>query len=84
MSHYKAPENTRKPRVFFFISEGIKWEYGSETGKPKVSFSGAQKEIFHGRGGFMESGHFDKYFIKKHIKKDSAKKNLGVFSSRYS
>ena len=26
--------------------------------------SGAQPEIFQGRGGFVELGHFDKLFVK--------------------
>ena len=35
----------------------------------KVDFvtihAGAQPEILQGRGGFVESRHFDKYFVKK-------------------
>ena len=30
----------------------------------KNTFSGAQPEIFQGRGGFVELGHFNKYFVK--------------------
>ena len=41
--------------------------------KPVLSFkfqiicltTGAQPEIFQGRGGFVKLGHFDKHFIKK-------------------
>ena len=41
--------------------------------------------MFRGRGGFVESGHFDKYFVKKtQERKGPAGKNLGVFSPRYS
>ena len=37
-----------------------------------VSFlhAGAQPEIFQGRGGFVELGHLDKYFVKNTGKKD--------------
>ena len=35
------------------------------------SFAGAQSEIFQSRGGFVESGHFDKYFVKKAQGKES-------------
>ena len=35
---------------------------------------GAQPELFQGRGSFVESGHFDKYFVKKHKKKRPAGK----------
>ena len=31
--------------------------------------AGAQRDIFQGRGGFVELGHFDKSFIKNTIKK---------------
>ena len=42
--------------------------------------AGAQPEIFQGRGGFVELGHFDKHFVKHTRKKDPAGKNFGVFS----
>ena len=45
--------------------------------------TGAQPEIFQGRGGFVELGHFDKLFVKN-TKKSPAEKNFGAFSSRYS
>ena len=45
--------------------------------------AGAQPETFQGRGGFMELGHFDKYFVKNTRKKGPAGKNFGVFSPRY-
>ena len=47
-------------------------------------FTGAQLEIFQGRGGFVKLGHFDKQFIKKSRKKAPHMKNSGVFSLRYS
>ena len=31
--------------------------------------SGAQPEIFQGRGGFVELGHFNKHFLKNTRKK---------------
>ena len=42
--------------------------------------SGTQLELFQGRGGFVESGHFDEYFVNKHNKKRPRRENLGVFS----
>ena len=47
----------------------------------KHTNSGAQPEIFQGREGFVESGHFDKYFIKKHKEKRPCKENFGSFFS---
>ena len=41
--------------------------------------SGAQPEIFQGRGGFMKLGHFDKHFIKKSRKKVPHGKYLKFF-----
>ena len=35
--------------------------------------SGAQPEIFQGRGGFLKLGHFDKHYIKKSRKKAQRK-----------
>ena len=46
--------------------------------------TGAQQEIFQGRGGFVELGHLDKHFVKNTRKKGAAGKNFGVFSPRYS
>ena len=45
------------------------------------SRSGAQSEIFQSRGGFVELGHFDKYFVKYSRKKGSAGKNFEVLFS---
>ena len=36
--------------------------------------TGAQPEIFQGRGGFVKLGHFDKHFVKNSRKKDPAGK----------
>ena len=44
--------------------------------------SGPQPGIFHGRGGFVELGHFDKHFFKNARKIGPAGKNFGVFSPR--
>ena len=41
--------------------------------------SGAQPEIFQGRGGFVELGHFNKYFVKNTIKKAPQGKILEFF-----
>ena len=41
---------------------------------------GAQSEMFQGRGGFAEAGHFNKFFVKNTIKKGPAGKNFGAFS----
>ena len=46
-------------------------------------YTGAQPEIFHGRGGSVELWHFDKPFVKN-TRKGSAGKNFGAFSPRYS
>ena len=46
-----------------------------------ISNTGAQPEIFQGRGGFVNLGHFDKYFIKKSRKKAPQGKILEVFFS---
>ena len=44
--------------------------------------AGAQPEFFQGRGGFVELGHFDKYFVNNTRKKGPARKNFGVFFSK--
>ena len=41
--------------------------------------SGAQPEIFQGRGGFVKLGHFDKHVIKKLRKKAPQGKDLEFF-----
>ena len=46
--------------------------------------TGAQPEIFQGRGGLVEFGHFNKYFVKNARKKKSRKERFLVFSPRYS
>ena len=46
-------------------------------------YTGAQSEIFQGRGGLVGLGHFYKHFVKNTKKKDPAGQNLGVFSPRY-
>ena len=45
--------------------------------------SGAQPEVFHDRGGFLEKGEFDKQFIYNTQKKGLVDKNFGVFSPGY-
>ena len=42
---------------------------------------GTQPELFQGRGGFMELGHFDKHLIKKTRKKGPAGKDFRLFFS---
>ena len=44
-----------------------------------VGKAAAQPEIFQGRGGFAELGHFDKLFVKN-TKKAYAGKYFGGFS----
>ena len=44
----------------------------------------AQAEIFRGRGGLLEWGHFDRRFMLDTRKKGLAGKTFGVFSPRYS
>ena len=43
---------------------------------------GVKPEIFQGIGGFVESEHSDKYFIKK--KKKAQQRKFGSFRPRYS
>ena len=43
--------------------------------------SGAQSEIFQSMGGFVELGHFDKYFVKFSRKKGPPGKKFEVFFS---
>ena len=44
-----------------------------------ITKSGAQPEIFQGRGGFVELGHFDKLFVKNTKRKVSLRKLLELF-----
>ena len=41
--------------------------------------SGAQSEIFQSMGGFVELGHFDKYFVKFSRKKGPPGKKIRSF-----
>ena len=41
--------------------------------------TGAQPEIFQGRGGLVEFGHFNKYFVKNTRKKSLARKDFCFF-----
>ena len=42
-------------------------------------YTGAQPEIFQGRGDFVELGHFDKLFVKNTHKKGPQGKILELF-----
>ena len=46
---------------------------------PKTN-TGTQQEIFQGRGGFMEFGHFDKHFVKNTRKEGLTGKTFAFFS----
>ena len=46
--------------------------------------TGAQPEIFQGRGYFVKLGHFEKQFLKHVKKKGPAGKKFGFFLPRYS
>ena len=46
---------------------------------PDVRISGAQPETFQCKGGFMELGHFNKYFVKNKRKKRPAWKSFKFF-----
>ena len=63
------------------LSKSFFLEFNKEAQKepPKA---GAQSEIFQGREGFGELGHFDKHFVKNLRKK--AVEYFGVFSPGYS
>ena len=50
-----------------------------EMSPNKTFVTGAQTDIFKGRGGFVEFGHFDKYFVKNSRKKSRTAKKLGFF-----
>ena len=71
-----------KDRIYSKQGSHISYLFGTWT---LVLFphAGAQPEIFQGRGGFVELGHFDKHFVKNTRKKDPAGKNFGFFSPRY-
>ena len=43
--------------------------------------SGAQPEIFQGKGGLVGLGHFYKHFVKKHKEKRPRSDKLGSFFS---
>ena len=43
------------------------------------NITGAQPDIFQGRGGFVKLGHFDKHFIKKSRRKATQGKILEFF-----
>ena len=60
-NHSKVRRSTQNKGVTFLFFET--WTL--------VSFphAGAQPEIFQGRGGFVELGHFDKHFVKNTRKK---------------
>ena len=47
-------------------------------------YTGAQPEMFQGRGSFVKFGHFDKPFVKNLTKKGPAGENFRVFCPRYS
>ena len=72
--------------IFFIYSQAFLLVKvpGSSPAATYVQRSGAQPEIFQGRGGFVELGHSDKLFVKSTQKKGPAGKNFGVFSPRYS
>ena len=50
----------------------------------KITLAGAQQETLQCKKDFLEQGHLDKHYIYNTCKKKPAKKNFGVFSSRYS
>ena len=83
-------EHTESHDIFILFKDKIYSKQGSHISLlfgtwTLVLFphAGAQPEIFQGRGGFVEPGHFDKHFVKNTRKKDPAEKNFGVFSPRY-
>ena len=47
--------------------------------KNNLVISGTQPEIFQGRGGFVELGHFNKHFVKNTIKKPRREKFWSFF-----
>ena len=47
--------------------------------KLQAYLSGAQPEIFQGRGGFVELGHFEKRFVKNTRKKTPKENILELF-----
>ena len=44
-----------------------------------MSDSGVRPEIFQGMGGFVESGHFDRYFVNKTLEKKDRRRNWKFF-----
>ena len=53
-------------------------EDGALANKKCLS-AGTQPEIFQGRRGFEELGHFDKHFVKNTRKKGPTGNNFGAF-----
>ena len=62
-SYHSKVRSTQKKGVTFLFFFFETWTL--------VSFphAGVQPEIFQGRGGFVELGHFDKHFVKNTRKK---------------
>ena len=55
--------------IFYFSPIPKMHESRSEVFNEVKHNSGAQIEIFQGRGGFVELGHFNKHFVKNTRKK---------------
>ena len=45
------------------------WFWWRISSQFSFHYPGGQPEMFHGKGGFLKLGHFDKYFIKNSRKK---------------
>ena len=59
--------------------------YWTDTSRYQITTdTGAQPEIFQGRGRFVKLGHSDKHFVKNSRKKGPAVKIFEVSSHRYS
>ena len=63
-------------RCIFIYKETLAQVFSYEFCENFKNTSGAQPELFQGRGGFVKLGHFDKHFIKKSRKKAQQGKTL--------
>ena len=62
-------------KTTFLIAKFFKYVVNQKSSRD----TGAQPELFQGRGGFVELGHFDKLFVKNTKKKALPGKILELF-----
>ena len=78
-AHVAIKKKNFRPRILRvrkFVGRNLMYRFNLSDAEN----TGAQPEIFQGRVGFVELGHFDKLFVKK----CPAGKTFEAFSPRYS